>query len=186
MYCVIGEKILKCEVSEKLENYSWVRIGKTEKGQTIPNNRIFETEDAAQRFIQKRNTRKSAIDKDILDEVAACKSAYDAFFKETGISVRIIDRLFRIGDVEKQLAHLRKKYNKSEYAKENGAKITKDSRQFSTKPSSSFKSSKEVDKGKTHKPSNKQNAKSSAKSGTSPGNKQSNRQASKSNTRTYR
>ena len=145
MYCVIGQKVLRCEVSEKLENFSWVRIGKTEKGQTIPNNRIFETEDAARQFIEKRDTLKSAKDKDLLNEIAACKSAYDAFFKETGISVRIIDRLFKINEVEKQIAHLRKKYNKSQEANETGAKTPKDSRQFSTKPSSSFRDKKDSD-----------------------------------------
>ncbi|MGL6174641.1 MAG: hypothetical protein ACRC1P_08555 [Cellulosilyticaceae bacterium] len=142
MYCIVGEKILRCEVSEKLENYSWVRIGRAEKGQTVPNNRVFETEQAAQAFLVKRGKMRTSIDQELSNEVNACKKLYDAFCEETGITVRVIDRLFKVQDVEKQLAHLRKKYNKSEASTQTGTKTPIDSRAYSKKPSSQFKTQK--------------------------------------------
>lgn len=140
MFCVIGEKILYCEISEKLENYAWVRIGNSEKGQTIPNNRLFEDEASAAKFIKRKKDNAASKDKELIDEINHCKSLYADFERETGIKVRVIDRLFKAKEVEKQLAHLRKKYDKSEAAMQTGAKTPIDSRQFSTKPSNSFKS----------------------------------------------
>lgn len=139
MFCVIKEKILYCEVTEKLENYCWVRIGNATKPQTIPNNRLFEDEASAAQFIKRKKNHHALKDKAIVDEVNHCKSLYADFERETGIKVRVIDRLFRAKEVEKQLAHLRKKYDKSEFASQTGELTLMDSRQLSTKPSSSFK-----------------------------------------------
>ncbi|MGL4362949.1 MAG: hypothetical protein ACRCSG_06780 [Cellulosilyticaceae bacterium] len=142
MYCIVGEKILRCEVSEKLENYSWIRVGRSEKGQTVPNNRIFETEESALAFLKKRSKTRVSIDQELSSEINSCKRMYSDFLKETGISVRLIDRLFKVQDVEKQLAHLRKKYNKSDTTTSGESKTPTDSRFYSKKSSSQFKTQK--------------------------------------------
>ena len=155
MYCVVGEKVLRCEVSERLENFSWVRIGKSEKGQTVPNNRIFEEEYDAHQFLKNRVIKRVSTDTAVANEVNACKKLYDDFYEETGITVRIIDRLYKSKDVEKQLAHLRKKYNKSEAATQPGVKTPTDSRVYSGKPSSQFKTKKVYTDDPDYKPSAK-------------------------------
>lgn len=138
MYCVIGEKILRCEISEKTENFSWVIIGKSDKKQTIPNNRIFETHEQGEAYIKRKAQTKTALDKQVIDQVYECKRLYAEFEKETGISVRVIDRCFKPKEVKKQLDHLRKKYSKSE-AGQKGERVEKDSRSFSKKSSSSYR-----------------------------------------------
>ncbi len=143
MYCVIGEKILRCEINEKTENFSWVTIGKTDKKQTIPNNRIFETHEEGEAYIKRKNQNKASSQKQLVDQVHECKRMYQAFERETGISVRVIDRCFKPKEVQKQLDHLRKKYNKSEEGL-SGQKASKDSRAFSKKSATSYREKETV------------------------------------------
>lgn len=138
MYCVIGEKILKCEVVERLEENSWCKIGTTTKNKSIANTKLFKSEDEARSFIKRRTYEKAVRESKIVDEVRACKDLYEAFFNETGIVVRVIDRRFKLKEVESQLAHLRKKYNKSEDAGKGTPKAPKDARSYSTKSSNTF------------------------------------------------
>lgn len=58
MYCVIGEKILRCEVKKKEELSSICKVSSSKKEQSIANNRLFETEEAAAQFIKKRKLNK--------------------------------------------------------------------------------------------------------------------------------
>lgn len=112
MYCVIGSKILRCEVREKCSNYSWCKIGDAEKNISIPHNKLFETEEDAALYMEKRDEKKASFVSDISLEVEKCNALYDAFQKETGISVRVIDRKWTSADVTKHLNKLRKKNNK--------------------------------------------------------------------------
>lgn len=138
MYCVIGEKILRCEVVEKLEENSWCKIGSTTKNKSVANTKLFKSEEEARSFLKKRKYENAVKESKIVDEVHACKALYDAFFNETGIVVRVIDRRFKVKEVESQLAHLRKKYEKSEDAGKGTPKAPKDSRTYSTRSSNTF------------------------------------------------
>ncbi len=138
MFCVVGQKVLRCEVTEKAENFSWVQIGKSDKKQTVPNNRIFETHEQGQAYIERAAKNKSQAQNDLSQQINTCKRLYDAFEAETGIKVRVIDRCFKPKEVQRQLDHLRKKFNKSEEGMA-GEKAHKDSRAFSTKPSKSYR-----------------------------------------------
>lgn len=138
MYCVIGEKILRCEVVERLEESSWCKIGTTTKKKSIANTKLFKSEEEARSFMKKRTYEKAVRESKIVDEVHACKALYESFFNETGIVVRVIDRRFKLKEVESQLAHLRKKYNKSADAGKGTPKAPKDARSYSTKSSNTF------------------------------------------------
>lgn len=133
MYCVISDKILKCEIVERLEEHSWCKIGTTTKNKSISNNKLFKSEEEAKSFLKKQKYEKAVKESKIVDEVHACKALYDAFFNETGIMVRVIDRRFKVKEVESQLMHLRKKYNKSEGAGKGTPTAPKDSRAYSNK-----------------------------------------------------
>lgn len=133
MYCVFGEKILKCEVVERLEESSWCKIGTTTKNKSISNNKLFKSEEEARSFLKKQKYEKAVKESKIVDEVHECKVLYDDFFNETGIVVRVIDRRFKVKEVESQLMHLRKKYNKSEDAVKSSPESPKDSRAYSNK-----------------------------------------------------
>lgn len=109
MYCVIGDKVLKCDVVEKLESYSWCKIGSSKKNMSIPNTKLFKTEQEGRNYIGKREQHKIDRDKQITNEVIKCNELYDNFYKETGINVRVIDRRWKSQEVKTQLARLRKK-----------------------------------------------------------------------------
>ena len=133
MYCVISDKILKCEVVERLEEHSWCKIGATTKNKSISNNKLFKSEEEAKSFLKKQKHEKAVKESKIVDEVHACKALYEAFFNETGINVRVIDRRFKVKEVESQLMHLRKKYNKSEDTQKGMPHAPIDSRVYSNK-----------------------------------------------------
>lgn len=109
MYCVIGEKILKCEVKQKQELASICKVGATnKKDQLISNNRLFKTQPEAEEFIKNRKKNKVNENKQIADSVAACKAIYEALYEETGIEVRTIDRQWTISSAEKHVKLLKK------------------------------------------------------------------------------
>ncbi|MGL4345290.1 MAG: hypothetical protein ACRCTE_08840 [Cellulosilyticaceae bacterium] len=110
MYCVIGSKILWCEVREKCSTYSWCQIGDAVQNKSIPHNKLFKTQEEASAYIEQRDQKKAAFVQDISTEVDKCNALYDAFLQETGICVRVIDRKWSSVEVSKQLAKLRKKH----------------------------------------------------------------------------
>lgn len=126
MYCVLGEKILKCDVVEKLDTYSWCRIGSSTKNLSIPNTKIFNTEQEGRNYIGKREQSKVDKDKQIAAEILKCNELYDNFYKETGISVRVIDRRWKSKEAKTQIDRLRKKQIKQATKQANKAdKISK-------------------------------------------------------------
>lgn len=112
MYCVIGEKILKCNIIEKQEAYSWCKIGTAEKNKSIPNTKLFSTQEQAQKYIKEKENKKGIQERKIQDEVKGCKELYEAFYKETGINVRVIDRKWHIREAQKQINKIRKSKEK--------------------------------------------------------------------------
>lgn len=108
MYCVIGEKVLRCEVKKKDELMSLCKVGSSTKEQKIANNRLFETEQEAQGFIKKRKANKVDEGTMVANTVQKCKALYEALYQETGIEVRTIDRQWTITSAEKHIAKLKK------------------------------------------------------------------------------
>ncbi len=108
MYCVIGEKVLRCEVKKKEEMSSFCKVGGSKKEQVIPNNRIFNTEEEATKFIKKREAYKSKESTLVASAVEASKALYEKLYEETGIEVRIIDRQWTLALAEKHIAYLKR------------------------------------------------------------------------------
>ncbi|MEG1637248.1 MAG: hypothetical protein RR324_07025, partial [Cellulosilyticaceae bacterium] len=109
MYCVIGEKILKCDVVEKLDTYSWCKIGASTKNLSVPNTKLFNSEEECRSYIGKREQNKVDKDKQIANEVVKCNELYDNFYKETGINIRVIDRRWKAKEAKIQIDRLIKK-----------------------------------------------------------------------------
>lgn len=109
MYCVIGEKILKCEVKKKDELSSLCKVGSSKKDQMIANNRLFKTEEEANAFINKRKTNKVNENKLVANAVEKCAEIYEKLYQETGIEVRTIDRQWTVNGAEKHVNMLKKK-----------------------------------------------------------------------------
>lgn len=114
MYCVIGEKVLKCDVIEKQEAYSWCKIGEATKNKSIPNTKLFTTQEQAQKYMKDRDRRKGQQVRQIEEDVKKCKEIYEELYKETGINVRVIDRKFRVADAQKHANKVRKGRAKKE------------------------------------------------------------------------
>ena len=108
MYCVIGEKILRCEVKKKEELSSICKVGASKKEQSIANNRLFETEEAAAQFIKKRKLNKMNENKQVAHAVEVCKALYEKLYEETGIEVRTIDRQWTVNSAEKHIMKLKR------------------------------------------------------------------------------
>ncbi len=108
MYCVIGEKILRCEVKKKEELSSLCKVGSSPKEQSIANNRLFNTEQEAVQFIKKRKMNKVNENKQVAHAVEACKALYEKLYKETGIEVRTIDRQWTVSSAEKHIEKLKR------------------------------------------------------------------------------
>lgn len=108
MYCVIGEKILKCEIKQKQEISSICRIGTAKKDQTMSNSRIFNTQPEAEEFLKKKKKNQVNENKQIADSVERCNAIYEALYEETGIQVRTIDRQWTISSAEKHVKTLKK------------------------------------------------------------------------------
>lgn len=108
MYCVIGEKILRCEVKKREELSSICRVGSAKSDQVIFNSRLFKTEQEAQEFVG--NRKKNKVDERVLvaNAVEACTALYEKLYEETGIEVRTIDRQWTISSAEKHVAKLKK------------------------------------------------------------------------------
>ena len=108
MYCVIGEKILRCEVKKKEELSSLCKVGSAQKEQSIANNRLFKTEQEAAQFIKKRKMNKVNENKQVANAVATCKALYEKLYEETGIEVRTIDRQWTVSSAEKHIIKLKR------------------------------------------------------------------------------
>lgn len=108
MYCVIGEKVLKCEVKKKEEKSSLCKVGSAKKEQVISNNRLFTTEQEAAQFIKKRKNNRADENKLVSNAVEACMAIYEKLYQETGIEVRTIDRQWTISSAEKHVNKLKK------------------------------------------------------------------------------
>lgn len=108
MYCVIGEKILRCEVKKKEELSSICKVSSSKKEQSIANNRLFETEEAAAQFIKKRKLNKMNENKQVAHAVEVCKALYEKLYEETGIEVRTIDRQWTVNSAEKHIIKLKR------------------------------------------------------------------------------
>ncbi|MEF9959734.1 MAG: hypothetical protein RR448_08465 [Niameybacter sp.] len=109
MYCVVGEKVLQCEVKKKDERASVCKVGAAKKEQRVANNCIFASEEVARDFLKKK--RKSQIEENnqVVSNVQRCNEMYEELFKETGIEVRTIDRQWTINMATKHIASLKKK-----------------------------------------------------------------------------
>lgn len=152
MYCIIGDKILRCEVISKQEDTCLCKVGKAGTSKHISNKKLFDTEAAANSFLLKREKNKQDADKKISEDITKCEALYNALFEETGITVRLIDRRFRVKEAESQIAHLRKKYNKRFENQEDKPREATDSRKYSTKSSSAFRAKEPADKKNTRQP----------------------------------
>ena len=108
MYCVIGEKILRCEVKKKEELSSICKVSSSKKEQSIANNRLFETEEAAAQFIKKRKVNKMNENKQVAHAVEVCNALYEKLYEETGIEVRTIDRQWTVNAAEKHIMKLKR------------------------------------------------------------------------------
>ena len=108
MYCVIGEKILRCEVKKKEELSSICKVSSSKKEQSIANNRLFETEEAAAQFIKKRKVNKMNENKQVAHAVEVCNALYEKLYEETGIEVRTIDRQWTVNSAEKHIIKLKR------------------------------------------------------------------------------
>lgn len=108
MYCVIGEKILGCEVKKKEELSSICKVGSSKKEQSIANNRLFKTEEEAAQFIKKRKLNKMNENKQVAHAVEVCKALYEKLYEETGIEVRTIDRQWTVNAAEKHIMKLKR------------------------------------------------------------------------------
>ena len=108
MYCVIGEKILGCEVKKKEELSSICKVGSSKKEQSIANNRLFKTEEEAAQFIKKRKINKMNENKQVAHAVEVCKALYEKLYEETGIEVRTIDRQWTVNAAEKHIMKLKR------------------------------------------------------------------------------
>lgn len=108
MYCVIGEKVLRCEVKKKEEMSSLCKVGTAKKEQVISNNRLFQTEEEAAKFIKKRKANKVNESTLVANAVESCKALYEKLYEETGIEVRTIDRQWTVTSAEKHIMKLKK------------------------------------------------------------------------------
>lgn len=108
MYCVIGEKILRCEVKKKEELSSICKVSSSKKEQSIANNRLFETEEAAAQFIKRRKVNKMNENKQVAHAVEVCNALYEKLYEETGIEVRTIDRQWTVNSAEKHIIKLKR------------------------------------------------------------------------------
>ncbi len=108
MYCVIGEKILRCEIKKKEELSSLCKVGSSQKEQNIANNRLFKTEQEAAQFIKKRKMNKVNENKQVANAVVTCKALYEKLYEETGIEVRTIDRQWAVSAAEKHIMKLKR------------------------------------------------------------------------------
>ena len=108
MYCVIGEKVLRCEVKKKEEMSSMCKVGSSKKEQVISNNRLFETEQAATQFIKNRKVNQKNESKLVISAVEKCTALYEQLYDETGIEVRTIDRQWTVSSAEKHITKLKR------------------------------------------------------------------------------
>lgn len=108
MYCVIGEKVLRCEVKKKEEMSSLCKVGSAKKEQLIANNRLFQTEGEAANFIKKRKANKVNESTLVANAVETCKALYEKLYEETGIEVRTIDRQWTVTSAEKHIVKLKR------------------------------------------------------------------------------
>lgn len=112
MFCVIGEKILKCEVIEKKEGYAWCKIGSAKKNKSVPYTRLFANEDAAKDYLKSKAKNKAQFNVQIQQEVEKCEAVYQKFFEETGIKVRTIDKKWRLKEAQMDVAQRKKRLQK--------------------------------------------------------------------------
>lgn len=112
MYCLIGEKILPCSIIEKEKNFAWCKIGTAKKNTSIPYKRIFTTEVEAQKYLASKRKLQTQETQKVTKQVEECEALYVAFYKETGIKVRTIDKCWKVEEVKKQLKKLRNKINR--------------------------------------------------------------------------
>lgn len=108
MYCVIGEKILSCEVKKRDELFSICKVGGSKKEQSIANNRLFKTEEEAAQSIKKRKINRMNENKQVAHAVEVCKALYEKLYEETGIEVRTIDRQWTVNAAEKHIIKLKR------------------------------------------------------------------------------
>ena len=108
MYCVIGEKILSCEVKKRDELFSICKVGGSKKEQSIANNHLFKTEEEAAQSIKKRKINRMNENKQVAHAVEVCKALYEKLYEETGIEVRTIDRQWTANAAEKHIIKLKR------------------------------------------------------------------------------
>ena len=109
MYCVVGEKVLPCEVKKRDERVSLCKVGAAKKEQRVANNCLFPSEEAAREFLKKKRKAKVEENKQVVSNVEKCNALYDELFKETGIEVRMIDRQWTVSMATKHIGSLKKK-----------------------------------------------------------------------------
>lgn len=109
MYCVVGEKVLPCEVKKRDERQSLCKVGAAKKEQRVANNCLFGSEEAARQFLKEKRKAKMEENKQVVTNVEKCNALYDELFKETGIEVRTIDRQWTVSMATKHIASLKKK-----------------------------------------------------------------------------
>ena len=109
MYCVVGEKVLPCEVIRKDERLSLCKVGAAKKEQRVANNCLFSSEESAREFLKKKRKAKMEENKQVASNVEKCNDLYEELFKETGIEVRMIDRQWTVSMATKHIGSLKKK-----------------------------------------------------------------------------
>lgn len=178
MYCVIGEKILRCEVKKKEELSSLCKVGSAQKEQSIANNRLFKTEQEAAQFIKKRKMNKVNENKQVANAVVTCKALYEKLYEETGIEVRTIDRQWAVSAAEKHIMKLKRTLlDKPEMHDKNVSKS------FGIAPNPKKDKKKLTQKDKSSNRALKNNAKSNVKSNGSEKSSLDKKYANKNKTR---
>lgn len=109
MYCVLGDKVLQCEVKRKDDRMSVCMVGAGAKEQRVPNNCIFLNEQEARELLKKKRRSQQEESQQVANNVQRCKELYEELFNETGIEVRTIDRQWTINMATKHIASLKKK-----------------------------------------------------------------------------
>lgn len=176
MYCVIGEKILRCEVKKKEELSSLCKVGSAQKEQSIANNRLFKTEQEAAQFIKKRKMNKVNENKQVANAVATCKALYEKLYEETGIEVRTIDRQWTVSSAEKHIIKLKRTLlDKPETHDKNVSKS------FGIAPNPKKDKKKLTQKNKSSNHDSRSNAKSNRTEKSSSDKKHSNRNSTRNN-----
>ncbi|MGL4346212.1 MAG: hypothetical protein ACRCTE_13520 [Cellulosilyticaceae bacterium] len=108
MYCVLGDKVLRCDVKKKLEGFSLCRVGTAQKEQRVPNECVFQNEGAAREFLKQKRRNKSQEQVQVSSAMDKCNEIYQRLLEETGIDVRLIDRQWTVSAAHKHAVSLKK------------------------------------------------------------------------------